>query len=96
MIDAPFIAIYDYHMHRTMIYIQEADIEALQKRAQVSGASLSELIREAIRFYLEKVVRRPSWDSDPAWSLEGMASAKERNKDARDHDRILYGMRRRR
>ncbi len=78
-------------MHRTMIYIGENEHSLLLKTAKLTGRSLSQLIREAVQYYLNKVVKRPAWESDPLWDLEGKAEADQTNADSLDHDQILYG-----
>ena len=78
-------------MHRTMIYIDDQDYQVLKKKASLGGNSLSELIREAIHHYLDKVTKRPSWQKDPVWNLGGQGSALEDNQDSLEHDKILYG-----
>ncbi|MBI3541281.1 MAG: CopG family transcriptional regulator [Deltaproteobacteria bacterium] len=78
-------------MHRTMIYIEDESHHLLSKKAKLSHRTLSELIREAIRLYIDKVVKKTSWEADPLWNLEGKGKALKKNTDSMDHDRILYG-----
>ena len=77
-------------MHRTMIYIGDDDYRLLIKKAKLSGRRMSELVREAIQHYLDQVVKRTPWESDPLWKMAGMAKADESNQDSLDHDKILY------
>ena len=85
------LGIYAVYMHRTMIYIGDEEYRQLLKGAKFSGRKLSELIREAIKYYLHKVVKNPPWEADPVWGLSGMAKSSQTNTDSRDHDEILYG-----
>jgi hypothetical protein len=78
-------------MHRTLIYINDTDYHLLKKKAQTAGESFSQLVRDAIRFYLDKVVKRPSWEADSIWKLSGIGKADVSNTDSIDHDEILYG-----
>lgn len=90
-VDSPLSNTYDKHMHRTMIYIDDVDHRLLQKKAKLTGHKMSALIREAIQYYLDKVVKRTPWESDPLWSLSGIGKADQPNKDSIEHDKILYG-----
>ncbi len=84
--------IYDSHMHRTMVYLEEQDYQMLIKRAASLGRPFSELIRESIRRYLAEVVKCPAWEEDTLWRLNGAGKGNVSNTDSRDHDKILYGL----
>lgn len=77
-------------MQKTMIYLEAADHDTLRQYAKAKGETLSHLIRNAIRYYVEHVVQQTSWRTDPLWQLGGSAASKHTNRDAREHDALLY------
>lgn len=78
-------------MHRTMLYIAVDDYNFLLKKSKVMGKSLSEMVREAIRYYIDRIAKRPDWGEDPLWSSAGLGSSELINDDSVRHDEILYG-----
>ena len=56
------------YMEKTQVYLRKEELEALRKAAALSGRSVAELVRDAIR----KVVLKPQaegpvaiWDGEP-------------------------------
>jgi hypothetical protein len=56
------------YMEKTQVYLRKEELDALRKAAALSGRSMAELIREAIR----KVILKPRgagpvaiWDGEP-------------------------------
>jgi hypothetical protein len=84
------------HYQTTNVRVEVSTLKELKLRAVEEGKRVAELIREAIREYLqksrEKVAAR--WrKKDPIFSIIGMC--KTGNKDGSErHDEFLYGKKR--
>jgi hypothetical protein len=56
------------HMEKTQVYLRKEELDALREAAALSGRSVAELVREAIR---KVVLKRPAagpvaiWDGEP-------------------------------
>jgi len=79
-------------MVRTQVYLPEDIYEKLRARAKLTGLSMAEQIRRALREYLqsehdEGVVLR---DDDPIWQIVGAASSSPSDVSVH-HDEYLYG-----
>jgi len=79
-------------MVRTQVYLPKDMYEELQARVKLTGLSMAEQIRRALREYLqsehdEGVVLR---DDDPIWQIVGAASSGPSDVSVH-HDRYLYG-----
>jgi hypothetical protein len=80
-----------YIMHRTQISLEEWQHQKLKAVAEREGRSISSLVRDAVAVFLDS--RRPA----PATRLAEIAGiGNDREARGRDHDRVLYGPRRRR
>jgi Arc/MetJ-type ribon-helix-helix transcriptional regulator len=79
-------------MVRTQVYLPKDIYGELQIRARLTGLSMAEQIRQALRQYLqseqdEGVVLR---DDDPIWQIVGAASSSPSDVSSH-HDKYLYG-----
>ena len=80
---------YNGHMRRTNMYIDDDLDDALRQVAALEGRSAAAIVRDAIRAYLNDPARRPR-DDDPFRPLIG-AFAGGPGDAALNHDRYLYG-----
>ena len=79
-------------MVRTQVYLPKDVYEELQTRVQLTGLSMAEQIRQALREYLQReqdegVLLR---DDDPIWQIVGAASGGPSDVSVH-HDKYLYG-----
>lgn len=77
-------------LHRTQIYIEEEQIHQLKLEAEKESVAISELIRRAIQYLLEKKTRSVNWDSDPLTKAVGSIKLAVRDASVA-HDHYLYG-----
>lgn len=77
-------------MHRTQILLEDWQYEALKARAQREGRSLSDLLREIVTSQIGRR-RRPA--TSRLAQIEGLGS--DPKASGREHDRFLYGEKRR-
>jgi hypothetical protein len=78
------------NLHRTQIYIEEEQIHQLRLEAEREHLAVSELIRRAIQYLLEKRTRTVSWDNDPLSKAVGRIKL-DVSDASLDHNRYLYG-----
>lgn len=78
------------NLHRTQIYIEEEQIRQLKLEADKEHIALSELIRQAIQYLLERKTRSVNWDSDPLTKAVGRIKLAVRDASVA-HDHYLYG-----
>lgn len=78
------------NLHRTQIYIEEEQIHQLKLEAERESVAISELIRRAIQYLLEKKARSVNWDSDPLTKAVGRIKLAVRDASVA-HDHYLYG-----
>ena len=79
-------------MHRTQILLDDWQYEQLKSAAERDGRSISSLVRDAVTKFL-----RPPRSRKPAKGLAEIAGiGRDREISGRDHDRVLYGPRRKR
>jgi len=79
-------------MVRTQVYLPKDVYEELQARVKLTGLSMAEQIRQALREYLQReqdegVLLR---DDDPIWQIVGAASGGPSDVSVQ-HDEYLYG-----
>ncbi len=77
-------------MVRTVISLEEKDLNALRKEALEKGISLAELIRVLIRDHLRSRSTRKSFKKEDFLAIVGLGSSGERDVSAR-HDRHIGG-----
>ena len=75
-------------MHRTQIQLEERQYRFLKARAKHKGKSLSALIRELV----DEEMHQETAGNDPLLDILGMAEG-PKGATARQHDRYLYGSR---
>jgi hypothetical protein len=79
-------------MHRTQILLDEWQYEKLKAAAEREGRSISSLVRDAVSAFLNGGRGRDG----PATRLAEIAGiGSDPGTSGRDHDRVLYGPRRR-
>lgn len=81
-------------LRRAQIYIEEIQMRQLKLEAQREHLAVSELIRKAIEQFLGRTARRTDWDKDPLTQAIGKIKLSVNDASA-EHDRYLYGRRRR-
>jgi len=74
-----------------MVYLEEGQHLALTNLALKSGKSLSALFREAVQSFIE--AKRGTSKQKSLKTLSALGSGSKANKDALNHDDILYGSR---
>ncbi len=74
-------------MHRTQLLLEEWQYEALKARAERSGRSLSDVVREILAAHLapSQPAEDPLFALDSVFDDPGVSGA--------DHDAFLYGSR---
>ena len=82
--------VYIARVNRTQIYLDPELQDALRHRAVAENRSVADVIREAVRRFLELGERK---SRDPFLALSGKFRGGARDS-ARNHDRYLYGRRR--
>ena len=85
------VAMYVCLVYRTQIYLDAELQDALRHRAEAENRSVADIIREAVRRFLAAEDR----PRDPFLALSGKFRGGAKDS-ARNHDRYLYGGRRRR
>lgn len=79
-----------YIMHRTQILLDDWQYEMLKAASEREGRSISSIVRDAVASFLQDRRR-------PATRLGEIAGiGNDPRARAKDHDRVLYGPRRRR
>jgi hypothetical protein len=79
-------------MHRTQIYLQDTDYERLKHKSQITGVSISDLIRRAVEKDLNKTGNNEARAFfDALAPLESFANTEPEQyvDDIRSHSRIL-------
>jgi hypothetical protein len=76
-------------MHRTQIYLEEAQYEMLRAQAQRAGKSLAALIREILDRHLRRGAT-PTPTPDPLDGIVGIAEG-DGSAVAENHAEYLYG-----
>lgn len=79
-----------WNMFRTMVYLDTQDRDSLLQRAKSAGTSMAQLIRDAIRQYLQQPQRAATWATDPIWRCAALAADGPARSDAEHHDAVLY------
>ena len=80
-----------YIMHRTQIMLDDWQYEILKATSEREGCSISSLVRKAVTSLLG-MQRRP--DTTRLSEIAGIGN--DAAASGRDHDRVLYGPRKRR
>ena len=80
------------NLHRTQIYIEEAQMYQLKLEAERERLAISELIRRAIQYLLETKTKGVNWESDPLTKTIGKIKLAVNNASV-NHDHYLYGTR---
>lgn len=78
------------NLHRTQVYIEEEQMQQLKLEAAREHLAVSELIRRAIQYLLEKKTRSVNWNSDPLSKAVGRIKLGVSDASL-DHDHYLYG-----
>lgn len=74
-------------MKKTMIYLEEDQFVMLRKVAASSGKKVSEVIREALGFYLEEKAMKK--DSVKYFSFVGIAEGPENGRASEEAEDVL-------
>ena len=83
------------NLHRAQIYIEEDQMRQLKLEAEREHLAVSELIRHAIDRLLKTRAKNIDWDKDPLSKAIGKIKLTVSDA-AVEHDRYLYGRRKRR
>ncbi len=78
------------NLHRAQIYIEKDQMHQLKLEAGRECLAISELIRRAIRRFLETKTRSVDWNSDPLTRTIGRIKLTVTDASV-DHDHYLYG-----
>ncbi len=76
-------------LRRTQIYLDEKDMRQLKKEGKRQGCSVSSVIRDAVRNYLNKKEGCVAWQDDPVTKLIGKFKAGETDL-SENIDKELY------
>ena len=74
---------------RTQIYLDADDMTELAKKGERNKCSVSQIIRTAIKEYLQRGGKRTDWKKDPIAKLIGKFSSTV-NDASINHDQYLY------
>jgi len=80
--------VYLMGMVRTQIYLTRRQHRLIQKLAKQEDISASEIIRQALDRYLEKL--SPEREQDPLFQIVGLGASGD-TKGSIEHDRVIYG-----
>jgi plasmid stability protein len=76
---------YDVIMHRTQLMLEEWQYEALKARAERSGRSISDIVREILDSHLAPSRTK----EDPLFAMESLFD--DAQVSGAEHDGVLYG-----
>lgn len=78
-------------LKRTQMYFPEDMLNELKLVATVKKESISEVVREAVAFFLkQKDSQAKNWQSDPLWDMVGTTNSGHHDGSI-NHDHYLYG-----
>jgi hypothetical protein len=76
-------------LKRTQMYLPEATLADLKRKAEREKTTVSEIVRLAISEHLTKETAK-NWSEDPLWDIIGAVDSKVGDL-AGHHDKYLYG-----
>ena len=78
---------------RTQLYFPRVVFQALERLAAQERCSVAELVRRAVRTFLQTRRVRIDWKRDPIWKVVGLFDSGDRDLSIH-HDAYLYGRKR--
>ena len=78
------------NLHRTQIYIEKDQMARIKFVAEKEQIAISELIRRAIKIFLEEKEKRVNWEKDPLTKAVGKIKLTVTDASV-NHDQYLYG-----
>ena len=78
------------HLHRTQIYLEDQQMSRLKLEAAKAHLAVSELIRQAIDYFLKGNDQKTDWSKDSLTKAVGKIKLSSKDASSR-HDDYLYG-----